>query len=139
MCGEGLRVFLLGSVTQVSGGESASPFSFLFFICFRLSLQTVGFKQSTSPCSDAEGYLSVAAASTESEGGAGRQLSHGGCEVAADTGLRFISVWCCRRKRGWHVCKGECITRHTTSGIVNWVCSRVFPVVNVAPVGNGIE
>lgn len=50
-----------------------------FFICFRLSLQPVELKQSISPCSDAQGYLLVAAASTESEGGAGRQLSRGGC------------------------------------------------------------
>lgn len=83
---------------------------FFFFICFRLSLQTVEFKQSISLCSDAEGYLLVAAASAESEGGAGRQLSRGGCEVTAEAGLRFISVWYCRRQRGWHVCKGEHIT-----------------------------
>lgn len=138
MFGEELHVFLLGSITWVSGGESAS-LSFLFFICFRLSMQAVEFKQSISPCRDAEGYLLVAAASTESKGGAGRQLRRGGREVTADAGLRFISVWCCRRKKGWHVREGEHITRHATSGIVNWVCSRIFPVVNVAQMETGLN
>lgn len=35
--------------------------------------------------------------------------------------------------------KGEHITRHATSGIVNWVCSRVFPAVNVAQMEMGLS
>lgn len=130
-------MFLLGSVSRVSGGESASPLPFLFFflIAFRLSLQTGGFKPSVSPCSDAEGYLLVAAASAEGEGGAGRRRSRGGCRRRRP---RYLPRRC-RRKRGELVCKGERIAPHATPGLVNWVCSRIFPAVNVAQMEVGLS
>lgn len=67
----GSRCLLAGQCDSGLGGESASPLSFLFSACFRLSRQTGGFKPSVSPCGDAEGYLSVAAAGAESAGGGG--------------------------------------------------------------------
>lgn len=70
MYGEGLHVFLLEACLGFLE-ENPRLFSFLLFICFQLSLQTGEFQQSCSPYSDA-GYLLVAAAGAEHEGGACR-------------------------------------------------------------------